>query len=134
MPTAEEIRVFDGPGLTKLAWEMHLDPRGLGDCRLFSWQQRFWGEAAMNVDGNIWRPHERIDQADAVFRQLRARGWTTSCCWFADDRQHGDVFAAGQGRAVGVHWPRDVPSEALALLLVACLARASEGDPHEAQR
>ena len=126
MPTPDEIRVFDGPALTKLAWRLGLAPPGA-----WPWP---YDVPSMGVDGACWEPHLALAQADAVFRCLRARGWTTSVAWFADDRQHGDVFAATQGRAVGVHWPRDVPTEALALLRCAVLARASEGDPHDAQR
>ena len=127
MPTAEEIRALDGPGLTKLAWELGLAPQAV------QWhdQKNGFRERLLWEREVPWRPHVCLTQADVVFRGLRARGWTTSVAWFADDRQHGDVFAATQGRAVGVHWPRDVPTEAMALLLCAVLARASEGDTHD---
>ena len=126
MPTPDAIRQLDGPALCLLAYELGLAPEGAW----VGWPSP--GDVC--VDRDLWRPQTDLDTADAVFRSLRARGWTTSCCWFADDRQHGDVFAATQGRAVGVHWPRDGPTEAMALLLCAVLAAASEGGPHDAQR
>ena len=126
MPTPDEIRQMDGPALCVLAFALGLAPEGAS----LGWPSA--GDVCANRD--LWRPHHDIATAETVFRSLRACGWTTSVAWFADDRQHGDAFAATQGRAVGVHWPRDVPTEAMALLLVSVLAAASEGGPHDAQR
>lgn len=80
--TADAIRAMDGPALTRVAWEMGLDPRDLVGRRYFCWECRSWGEAPIDASGTIWRPHERVDQADAVFRQLRQRGWATVAKWW----------------------------------------------------
>jgi hypothetical protein len=125
MPTPDVIRVLDGPELTKLAFQL-----GLGGAT-----RKYVGKAGTRLAApaaeddllDLWEPHENLAQADAVFRSLRARGWTTSVCWFADDRQAGEVWAGTQGRrAVSVAWTGDDPAaEARALLLCTCLAVAS---------
>jgi hypothetical protein len=71
-----------------------------------------------------WHPHVDITHAEALIRSLRARAWTTSVVWFADDRQYGEVWICREGR-LGLHvtW-REPHEEATALLRCALLVAA----------
>ena len=127
----EAIRAMDGPALTQLAWTLGLGPQdGKVDsdedgCPLYRFPVHC--PDTQGVDWCRWEPDGTPAQAHAVFAHLRARGWTTSCAWFGDDRQYGEAWIGCHGRrAYSVQWPRDVPTEALALLLVACLAVVNE--------
>ena len=101
--TEQEMRALDGAELTQLAAALGL----LTDVTTL--------------------PHDDIHAAVDLFIGLRQRGWTTSQAYFADDRQYGEAWIGCHGRrAYSVQWPRDVPTEALALLLVACLAVVNE--------
>lgn len=127
--TTDEIRALDGAALTRLAWELHLEPHDLAGRRYFGWETRSWGDAAIDACGTIWRPHERVDQADAAFRTLRARGWRRlTQNW---DRGRGTIQAVkllstppepARWHEITVEWPRPVETEAHALLLVSVLA------------
>lgn len=127
MGDARRIRTLDAEELCALAWTLDLDPRDPVGRRLYGWKKCHWGEAATDACGALWRPHERLAEADAVFRIIRAHGWSTSCAWFADDRQYGEAWAATAGNvAHSVRWPSDVPTEAHALLLVSILCAAHD--------
>lgn len=116
--TEAEIRAMDGPSLTRAAGALGLAPdetRSVGQKIL-----RYL--TALSAPPIPWEPHRDIVDAEGVFRQLRARGFTTSVVWLAE-YQRGEAWASCGGNAVAcVQWPRDVPTEALALLLCAVLA------------
>ena len=109
--TEEAIRLLDGPALTHLAFDVGLAPEGT----------RPWIDDRPFVGPEFWAPHLQLRQACAAFRRLRARGWSTACTWFADDRQYGEAWASCSTRSYSARWPCDVPTEALALLLVSVL-------------
>lgn len=115
----EMILAMDGPALVRLAWELGLAPEDV------QWPP---GCAyAYDAEEHAWRPWSRLAQADAVFRQLRTRGWTTACTWFGDDRQYGEAWVGCAGaRAYSVRWPTDAVRESMALLLVSVLAVVGE--------
>jgi hypothetical protein len=123
MLTSDEIRQVDGAALTKLAHELNLDPRSLDGGRVFFWQQRCWGEAAIDACGMIWRPHERVDQADAALRTLRPRGWSVQTNWYGP-LDYGEIRASRYGYEVirTAYGEEFGSTEALALLRCACLA------------
>lgn len=111
----EEIRGADGPALDRMASTLGLGPSALkhfGATKLYD-----------VVAEKLWEPHYDIAQADAVFRQLRARGWTTHLDWYATDTRGTTVaFIATQYFECrwGLHeWDTQ---EALALLRCAVLA------------
>lgn len=107
--TEEEIRRLDGPSLCRLAFEMDLAPQAFRP----SW-------AGDNDQGQRWHPHEDLPQADAVVRQLRARGWLTRVEGFAT---YGNVSAVQASHVIDAYWgKRHDPTEAMALLRVSVLA------------
>lgn len=121
MPTdAETITKLDGPALSRLAWQL-----GLAPTEVVSIGQH----ALVMATGRhlrAWAPHWDLEAASAVFRQLRAREYTTSCVWYGDDRRYGEAWCAANGhRAWAVQWPHEASTEAFALLLVSVLAVAS---------
>ena len=124
MMTPEAIRQMDGPALCVLAYTLGLAPKGAW----LGWPSA--GDVCANRD--LWRPHHDLAQADAVFRQLRARHlscyteyWGTAgngkLTVYANDR--GGRLLAAQMWGPGVL----ESSEALALLRCAVLAVVSEG-------
>lgn len=114
----QALRSLDGHALCLRAWELGLAPDGTkhvhGELVEADW-------LIVPPTNYEWVPHQRIDQAQAAFNSLRARGWSTSVVWFADHRQYGEAWAACSSRAYSARWPLDVPSEAHALLLVSVL-------------
>lgn len=126
--THSELCALDGPALTQLAWNLGLDPRDVVGRRIFSWEQRSWGAAAIDASGSIWRPHERIDQAEEVIRWLRLLGWDTHIQYFSESAlgQVG-VWKRCEGKLLGqlLHW-HATTAEAIALLRCAVLAALCE--------
>lgn len=106
--TQSAIRSLDGGTLRGLAYDLGLAPR--------------WVTLKDGSIKHVWQPQEDLAQAEEVFRGLRARGFSTSVVWWADYRQHGEVWASTIMRSVSVQWPIQVVSESHALLLCAVLA------------
>ena len=123
---------MDGPALTRLAWELGLAPKEVGTIghKVLAYL------TALTVPQIAWQPHMDLTQADAVFRQVRQRGWTTSVAFgYGGFAQSGMVHAtkAGLDRVPTEREDFLCPghvggeeTEALALLRCACLAAASE--------
>lgn len=118
--TPAQIEALDGPALTRLAWELGLAPQGTE-----SKGQRILAYlTALTQPPVIWRPHEDVAQADAVFRGLRAHGWWTDVQGDADD---GWCRATREGVEEEQCWPSaTAPTEAHALVLVSILAVAHD--------
>lgn len=78
-----------------------------------------------------WEPHLNVAQADAVFRQLRGRGWTTSVSWYIQMR-HGMVSVRNRAQHFEQLYGRaGDESEAMALLWCAVLAVSAAQEGHE---
>ena len=126
MVMPEEIRTMDGPALTRLAVTLGLAPEGSS-----LYDQR--GAVVIREAGGnhySWIPHADLAQADAVFRQLRARGWRIDASSTQDSG--GCSVLLKQQHAIVVWWGENyADTEPLALLRCACLAAASaEEDTH----
>jgi hypothetical protein len=68
-PSEAEIYAMDGLELTRLAWQLGLAPRhAVVSCGV-----GYWVESAKVP----WEPHGTLTQADALFRSLRSRRWST---------------------------------------------------------
>lgn len=130
--TADEIRALDGPGLTQLAFTLGLapcDPVGRPYFSAYTFPhsgKTIYHDAA----GEVWEPDRFLAQADAVFRQLRARGWMLCNSWRPARcvGRQGYLEAINGLVHIGEHYT-DARDEPLALLRCAVLAVASEGDP-----
>ena len=71
--TEEEIRLLDGPALAQLAYEY-----GVAPCSAVRDSNgTFWAEEGAHGQWVAWQPWEVLAQANAMFRQLRARRWNT---------------------------------------------------------
>ena len=118
--TEPELRALGAAALTEEAFRLGLAPDTVYKTTCPP------GQLWETTRGGLipWRPTTNLAQADAAFRRLRARGWSTSVVWFADDRQYGSVWACCGGRAYSARWPLDVPSEAHAILLTSVLVVA----------
>jgi hypothetical protein len=124
--TAEEIRALDGSALSTLAWELGLAPANL----------RAFLDGALRTGGRhdafhrVWKPHEVLAQAEAVFRQLRTRGWMLCNSWRpARCRGRQGYLEAIKGLVhIGEHYT-DATDEPLALLRVSVLAAGAEETP-----
>ena len=136
-PSAEEIRTLDGRRLTELAYRLGLAPAEV----MAIWEdstKEFRGCWYRNQHGEplrLWDPATDLAQADAVFRQLRARH--LSCYieyWGTTGNGKLTVYANhGGGRLLATQlWGPGVleSSEALALVRCAVLAVVSEEAPH----
>ena len=135
--TPEAIRAMDGLALTRAAFQLGLAPEGTeAYC---AGQLLVYGPPGAKRD---WHPHADLDQANAVFRRLRARGWrivqdSTPDLDGLQDEAGGHCLASRAVRDVHLTWwctpPRPdadmEPSEAMALLRVSVLAAASERTP-----
>ena len=138
MPTQDEIRQMDGVALARLAWDLGLASEDVepDTAGLLYWYQ----DAQDQHRWKMWFPHDNLAQADAVFRQLRARGWSTFVIWALGDYggYDGEVEACPppslmhRGSIMVSFATPD--TEALALLRCACLAAASEGGDCWTQR
>lgn len=125
--TGEQIYALGGPALTQVAYTLGLAPP---DAQMYR-----AGEAWLVGPGGAyqhWQPHTNIAHAEAGLRMLRVDGWRTRVSGGSED---GEAYAEkriGEGRQdyarVRVGWPVEAPTEALALLLCAVLAAASEGE------
>lgn len=85
MPAAADAIVqMDGPMLTRYALGLGLfaavdDPGQTVAVDIVTGDVSYFPPG----DGEtVWRPHADLAQADAVFRSLRARGWSTSDEWY----------------------------------------------------
>jgi len=116
MPSPDDIRAMDGTALTRLAFDLGL--HGLHGSS-FTYE-----EVAVHTR-SPWAPHVNLAQADAVFRQLRARGWMTSILWDAADPRFSTVSAWTAQECFTERFTTTA-EEALALLRCAVLAVASE--------
>lgn len=106
--TPDEIKDLDGPVLTRLAWDLGLAPPERGGM----------GE---------WQPHASLDQAYAVFRQLRSHGWCTIVKQYPQAPTsvgHVSAWRFGDWDTITATFGDDPQEEARALLQVACLAVA----------
>lgn len=138
--TTDEIRVLDGPALTRLAFELGLTPES--PDRFYPTKDAY---ATFMLHGQwyAWRPHADLAQADAVFRSLRLRGWHIHH-YSAQEESVGQVVFVGTCEVSNLDHVKHLTfwstaagndrrierSEALALLRCACLAVASEEVPH----
>lgn len=121
--TLDAIRALSGPQLTRLAWGLGLAPAATREAEGVLWVH----------DGpwRCWEPHVHLGQADAVFRQLRARQYRTMNEWYPQAQigllngQHY-VNEQAESRDIQVWYGAENDPEALALLRCACLAVASE--------
>ena len=80
MLDAAALRRLDGPALTAMAWTLGLMPPGhvldTDVLRHVPHAARVQG-AIGSRDRERWAPHEYVDQADAVCRAVRTRGYIT---------------------------------------------------------
>lgn len=130
IPTEATIRTMDGRALCRLAFHLGLAP-----------SEARYPEGCVYVyvphadDERAWRPHKRLDDADAALRTLRQHGWRTR----VQGGAFGDVTATRhipeppatnwETQTWEVPWGRHAqnePTEAMALLRCACLARAAQ--------
>ncbi len=119
--TAQDILAMDGPALTRVAWELRLAPEGIA----------LWFDMPYNFAARLlWEPHLDVDQANQVFRQLRARGWYCETSWSPRGATtQVNVWhppSVLQSHIVCRYGQEGQDSEALALLRCACLAVASQ--------
>jgi hypothetical protein len=133
MPSPDEIRALDGPALTRLAWEWGMAPSDVVPvdspvhAPMFAVKCQSPG---LHTFWLPWAPSTDLAQADAVFRQLRARGWYCGTTWDPTGATtQVNVWHPSVGRqshiAVRYGWEGE-NHEALALLRCAVLAVASE--------
>jgi hypothetical protein len=127
--TADEMRTMDGPTLTRCAHQLGLAPAEVW------WDAASAGEVSgpcyqdhhgtLCPNSQPWEPHVDLAQADAVLRKLREYGYRTYNEYFpaadvgcvnVNSQSYGTQAWYGDGRATEAH----------ALLLVACLARAAQ--------
>lgn len=119
---------MDGEALRDLAFALGLAPAGV---YLADWHGR---RLYLHDGAPHWEPQTTLAQADAVFRQLRVRGWTTAHSWYTQ-LGHGLISV----RNMRAHFeqfygrPQD-ESEALGMLRCACLAAAHEAPPQHGGR
>lgn len=137
IPTEQAIRDMDGPALTRLAYMLGLAPEWV------HWEDAWEGDVPgpCGIDrwGIIspytmpWHPHDNLDQAAAVLRLLRWRGWQTVVyggCESGLVEIHDET-----GQVWREHWGDDYAAtpdalqtqECEAFLRCACLARAAHG-------
>lgn len=122
--TPDALRAMDGSALTRLAWELGLAPESVTTHPLDVYGS---GKCYINGDERApWEPHTNLAQADAVFRSLRTRGWSTAAYWFQAGT-YGHTQAHRAGGYGSLYWGEgdDIASEPHALLLTSVLAVTS---------
>ena len=135
----DTIRAMDGEALTRLAVTLGLAPPDLLALETVepAWRHTEGTGAppwlyhdTRTHRTRVWAPHAHLDQADAVFRRLRAWGFVACLEWCALARPPcGEVYACLPGG--GAIWEctfyetDGAAGEALALLRVSVLAIAS---------
>jgi len=126
----DAIRTLDGPALTRLAHTLGLAPHVVRYTSQGRERDNILYDPAT---GAVWEPHRRLDQGDAVFRQLRQHGWKTTdhasglhegvvaaVLWRTPNQPHDLSIEVQYGGVV------NEDSEAMALLRCAVLARAAQ--------
>ena len=137
--TMDELRMLDGPGLTKLAVEL-----GLMDIeRYYSRYEPVPRPPGRFVDTSrleAFLPDERLAQADVLLRALRTRGWSTETQWMTPlGYGQVNVCRGNTGYSCGwceahlrtVHTPAALTdTEAMAMLRCCVLVASVETAPH----
>lgn len=123
--TETDIRSMDDATLTQLAYDLGLAPASVSPYGTDLW--------ICEQEAGPWEPSRNLAQAEALFRQLRARGWITRNT-FDPSEHRGSVTVMRPDTEPGTADLQTMCSagyatereEARALVLVSVLALASE--------